>query len=68
MGIVPANNFQLIELRFNPKQARTYKIKLHFVFNNSEETQEEALLVGLGQVPHLRYVCVFNELLKSLKI
>lgn len=54
LGIVPAQDFQLVELRFTPPASGMHKLALPIVFNNSDETSESLTLMGLGQTPKLR--------------
>jgi cilia- and flagella-associated protein 65 len=60
-GIVPAENFQLIELRFAPTREGMHRYSLPLIFNNSEETSETVHLMGLGQVPKLTCVDLWAD-------
>jgi len=66
IGTVPAESFALVAIRFRPgcepnpnpnpshnPDPKTYKTRMMITFNGSEDTREDLLLVGLGQVPHL---------------
>ena len=56
IGTVPAQDFQLVELRFTPQQPGMHRLAMPIVFNNSDETSETLSLMGLGQTPSLRSV------------
>lgn len=53
--MVPAQDFQLVELRFTPQQSGMHRLALPVVFNNTEETTQTLSLMGLGQTPQIRY-------------
>lgn len=55
LGVVPAQDFQLVELRFTPQQSGMHRLALPVVFNNTEETTQTLSLMGLGQTPQIRY-------------
>lgn len=55
LGVVPAQDFQLVELRFTPQQSGMHRLALPVVFNNTDETTQTLALMGLGQTPQIRY-------------
>jgi len=54
IGLIPAESFQLVEVRFQPKQKGLQKFTMKTNFNNNPHSITETLLMGLAEEPKLK--------------
>ena len=52
-GLIPAEDFQLVTIRFSPKSEKKYKDSLECVLNNTPSMAENITVIGEGSVPKI---------------
>ena len=52
-GLIPAEDFQLVTIRFTPKSEKKYKDFLECVLNNTPSMAERISVIGEGSVPKI---------------